>query len=303
MGQGARAAHAKRAGICLATAFVVYSCSSPQRSVVGAWMRDDGCRYGAATNAFLIERAGSGTYKITMYEPRVSGYPLERVIEGIFREDTGRPTVAEPGWNHESMVFLPEAEKIVYEECYYSHTSLAVLQQAADAARSAERAEAERNAQEAIRLAEQARMAQAAEIRCRTLFEDSQKSTKTIATFPGVRITDTGIQREPPYQFELPRGPLWFGILFEPESEIREIDSRPYHPSSRRVFQVRIVHLWDQQRAISRPVLASEIQAGGSLMTFEIVFNTRDEAARFIDAVKSARSEWRNKWNELFSCR
>ncbi len=148
--------------------------------------------------------------------------------------------------------------------------------------------------------------AKAMEARCRTWFEDSKVPTRTIETFKGffesIIISDTEIRSDPPRSLEV--STIWFGIMMEPEPDIREIDSRPYHPSSRRVFEVRIVHHWDQQRFIDRPVLASEIQTrSGSLDTFEVVFETRAEAERFIDAVKKARSEWRTKWSELLKCR
>lgn len=177
---------------------------------------------------------------------------------------------------------------------FYNETALAEIER-----REAKEREEEQARQVALAAEqEKARLAAAeAEARCRVLFDNAQVSTDFIGVFKGyyepVTLRETEIVNG--------NNRRWFGIIGE--SQIKEIDSRPYHPASKRVYEVGFIDYWEPQRWIRKPVLASETESVPNCCGFRIVFETRSEAERFTEASNKARLAWREKWQELLSCR
>lgn len=115
--------HARPLSLVALLTLLTLGCSAPpEKAVAGTWHRDIGCPYGASTDSFTITTKEPGTYSIVMYEPAVTGYPPRREIGGIFRRqgDQVRISMVEPGYEPNEMEFLPEAVKLILDECYYS---------------------------------------------------------------------------------------------------------------------------------------------------------------------------------------
>ena len=96
--------------------------STPQRIVLGTWLRDAGCQYGSSADKLVIESNGEGLYEITLFEPPVTGYPPQRKVSGVFKNERGKPMVEvrAPGYGDSYIEIFPEAKKIDYDGCHYS---------------------------------------------------------------------------------------------------------------------------------------------------------------------------------------
>ena len=93
--------------------------------VLGTWVRDAGCQYGASATKLEIESNGEGRYTLTVYEPKVTSYPPKRKINGIFKKELGKSLIAisikgYTGYSTKYLEIFPETKQIEYDGCYYS---------------------------------------------------------------------------------------------------------------------------------------------------------------------------------------